>query len=176
MRVRKIISQLVYYGCVKHFPPSFSWGGVFWNKCRVLCVKKFITSCGKGVRIEKNAAISTKCRIGNCSGIGLNATIGGEVVIGNYVMMGPDCVIHTINHSFSRTDIPMIQQGFGEEQKVIIEDDVWIGSNVIILPGVIIGKGTVIGASSVVSKSIPEYSVVVGNPAKIIRNRKYENL
>ena len=55
---------------------------------------------------------------------------------------------------------------------VIIEDDVWIGSRVTILPGVTIGEGSVIGASAVVAKSVPPYSVVVGNPAKIVKTRK----
>ncbi len=61
--------------------------------------------------------------------------------------------------------------GGSDERTVIIEDDVWIGGNVTILPGVTIGKGSIIGACAVVAKSIPEYSVV-GNPAKIIKNRK----
>lgn len=66
----------------------------------------------------------------------------------------------------------MDQQGWADEKPVVIEDDVWIGSRVIILPGVTIGKGSVIGASAVVSKSVPPYSVVAGNPAKIVKTRK----
>jgi maltose O-acetyltransferase len=87
-------------------------------------------------------------------------------------MMGPEVLIYTQNHSFSRVDITMDQQGFSEEKKVIIDDDVWIGARVIILPGVKIGRGSVIGAGSVVSKSIPEYSVAVGNPCKVVKLRK----
>ena len=58
------------------------------------------------------------------------------------------------------------------EGKIKIEDDVWIGSNVIILPNINIGKGSIIGAGSVVTKNIPEYSVAVGVPARVIKNRK----
>ncbi|MBN2965577.1 CatB-related O-acetyltransferase, partial [Sulfurospirillum sp. T05] len=54
---------------------------------------------------------------------------------------------------------------------IIIEDDVWIGSNCVILSGVTIGRGSVIGAGSVVTKNIPKYSIVGGNPAKVIKNR-----
>ena len=66
----------------------------------------------------------------------------------------------------------MDHQGWSVEKPVIIEDDVWIGSRVTILPGVTIGEGSVIGASAVVAKSVPPYSVVVGNPAKIVKTRK----
>lgn len=86
--------------------------------------------------------------------------------------MGPEVYIYTQNHDFSRMDIPMDQQGWSKERPVVIEDDVWIGSRVTILPGVIVGRGCVIGASSVVTKSCPPYSVVAGNPAKVVRLRK----
>jgi maltose O-acetyltransferase len=86
--------------------------------------------------------------------------------------MGPEVVIYTQNHSSKRTDITMQEQGFDNAKPVIIGNDVWIGRRVIILPGVIIGKGSVIGAGAVVSKNIPAYSVAVGNPAKVVKNRK----
>lgn len=66
----------------------------------------------------------------------------------------------------------MDKQGWADEKPVVIEDDVWIGLRVTILPGVTIGKGSVIGASAVVTKSVPPYSVVAGNPAKIVKTRK----
>ena len=62
-------------------------------------------------------------------------------------------------------------QGF-ESEKVIIEDDVWIGARSIILPGVTIGRGSVIAAVSVVTKDVEEYTLVGGNPAKLITTRK----
>ena len=91
-------------------------------------------------------------------------------------MMGPYVKMYVQNHNFSRTDIPMNQQGNSPVRPIVIGDDVWIGANVIILPGVSIGTGCVIGAGSVVTKSLPEYSVVAGNPAKIIKNRKSDVL
>lgn len=95
----------------------------------------------------------------------------GKVTIGDGVMIGPECFIYTLNHNISRTDIPMFKQGFAEPKPVTIADDVWIGSRVTILPGVHIGTGAVIGAGAVVSKSVPDYAVVVGNPAKIVKYR-----
>ena len=66
----------------------------------------------------------------------------------------------------------MWQQGFTEVDPIVIEDDVWIGARVIILKGVTIGKGSIIGAGSVVTKDVEPYSIVGGNPAKLIRKRK----
>ena len=128
-------------------------------------------SCGKNVNIEKNAVFSSKVSLGDNSGIGICASINGTATIGNNVMMGPNVSIFTINHRFERIDILMNQQGMSEQRPVIIHDDVWIGANVIILPGVTVGKGSIIGAGAVVTKNVPEYAVVGGNPAKIIKYR-----
>lgn len=87
-------------------------------------------------------------------------------------MIGPYCFIYTSNHCTKRTDIPMFRQGDSVPRPVIISDDVWIGARVTILPGVHIGKGAIIGAGAVVTKDVPEYAVVGGNPAKIIKYRK----
>ena len=93
-------------------------------------------------------------------------TIG---TVGNNVMMGPNCVIYTVNHCHDRTDIPMILQGNEIERLVIIGSDVWIGANVIILPGVKIGHGVIIAAGSVVVRDIPEGVLAAGVPCKVIR-------
>ena len=66
----------------------------------------------------------------------------------------------------------MIQQGFENTKPVVIEDDVWIGGRVIILPGVHVGTGCVIGAGAVVTRDTPPYTIVAGNPAKIKKYRK----
>ncbi|GEK57029.1 acyltransferase [Pseudoalteromonas espejiana] len=137
---------------------------------RFLC-SKIITNCGNNINIEKFAKFNSNISIGNNSGIGYKAQVGPQTHIGDNVMMGPEVVVYTRNHAIDRVDIPMCQQGFKEIAPVYIEDDVWIGRRVIILPGVSIGKGCVLGAGSVIAKDIPPYSIVVGNPGKVIRNR-----
>lgn len=87
-------------------------------------------------------------------------------------MMGPDVIILTSIHRFDDVLIPMCQQSNSEQRKVTIGDDVWIGTRVIIMPGVTIGNGVVIGAGSIVTKDVPNYAVVAGVPAKIIKYRK----
>lgn len=111
--------------------------------------------------------------VGNNSNIGSYAYIGcsGFVEIGNNVMISPRVSIYSENHVFSDNDIPMKEQGVHREF-VKIEDDCWIAANSIILSGVTIGKGSVVSAGSVVTKDVPQYSVVGGVPAKVIKLRK----
>ncbi len=101
-----------------------------------LC-KYIFDQIGAQVNIEKNVFFGSgrDISIGEQSGIGVNAWVQGPLHIGKYVMMGPDVLIYTKNHEYARTDIPMIHQGDTEPLPVVIEDDVWIGARVIILPG-----------------------------------------
>ena len=87
-------------------------------------------------------------------------------------MMGTNCIIYTVNHRFDNLTIPMRLQGNQASLPVIIDDDVWIGGRVTILPGAHIGKGSILAAGAVVTKDVPEFAVVGGNPAKIIKYRK----
>ena len=92
--------------------------------------------------------LSEQVTLGKRSGIGEDSIISGKVTIGDNVMIGPELMCYTTNHQIKRTDIPMIDQGFSEMHPIIIGDDVWIGSRVIILGGgVKIGNGAVIGAA-----------------------------
>ena len=86
--------------------------------------------------------------------------------------MGPEVIIYTSGHKHDKTDIPMMDQGMEETKQVIIGDDVWIGRRVIIMPGVNIGNGVIIGAGAVVTKDVPDYCIVGGVPAKILKWRK----
>lgn len=141
------------------------------KKWRVFFAKRIASKFGKNVNIERNAVFSPELEIGNNSGIGIDCEVYGPVIIGDNVMMGPEVVIYTSGHKHDRTDITMIEQGFEEPERVVIEDDVWLGRRVIIMPGVHIGKGCIIGAGAVVTKDIPEYSVAGGVPARVIKKR-----
>jgi maltose O-acetyltransferase len=162
---------LLYYPFAKHLPESYSSIRLGQKRLRALCGRLMLAGCGVDVNIERNAVFSRRVTLGDHSGIGVNAKIYGECHIGRYVMMGEDVTIITRNHVFSRTDIPMMQQGFEDDQPVTIDDDVWIGDRVLILPGVHVGRGSIIGAGAVVTKDIPPYVIAGGNPARIIRKR-----
>ncbi len=165
-------AEFFYNMIAKKLPSSLSRNGSFYKKLRARCARVYIRSCGENVNIEPNATFNHALRIGDNSGIGENSELYGDITIGRDVMMGTNCIIYTRNHKFNRTDIPMSQQGFGEVKPVVIGDDVWIGGRVTILPGVNVGNGAIIGAASVVTKDVPDYAIVAGNPAKIIRYRK----
>ena len=164
--LKRKIGALLYYTIAKHLPPSYSGIKMGQTVLRRFCGKLMLKDCGEKVNIEKNAYFSSKVSLGNHSGIGINAKIHGTCTIGNYVMMGEDCTIITRNHAYSRTDIPMMKQGFEEEQPVVIGNDVWIGDRVTILPDVHIGDGCIIGAGAVVVKNIDEQGTYVGVPAE----------
>lgn len=172
MKIKKIIGYLLYNLIAKHLPVSNSKIKLFQKQLRAFCGKLMLAECGKKVNIEKGADFSTKVKLGDYSGIGVNARIGGKCTIGKYVMMAPNCTIYSRNHKFSDLDKPMCEQGYSEDKEVIIGDDVWIGGNVTILPGVKIGSHSIIGACSVVTKDVPEYAIVAGNPATVKKYRK----
>lgn len=171
-KIRKRIGRQLYYYIAYYLPVSYSKGGTFGQWMRRKSASMFVDYIGNNVNIERHAMITSSMHIGDNSGVGINARIYGCVKIGDNVMMGPDVTIYTTNHKFDNIDRPMNQQGFDEMKPVLIGDDVWIGGHVIILPGVHIGKGSILGAGAVVTKNVPEYAIVAGNPAVI---KKYRN-
>ena len=131
-------------------------------------------SLGRSSVIEDYAIINNavgEITIGNHTRIGLGNTIIGPVMIGNNVILAQNVVLSALNHNFEDVLTTINQQGVKTDQ-IIIENNVWIGANTSILTGVHIGEHVVVGAGSVVTKDIPSFSVVVGNPAKIIK--KYD--
>lgn len=91
-----------------------------------------------------------------------------EIIIEDHVMMGAGAHFYVNNHRFDRRDVPLITQGYYDSKGIRVREGAWIGANSIILPGVVIGKNSVIGAGSVVTKSIDDYSIAVGCPARVI--------
>lgn len=163
----KKIYRLLYVLIAKNLPLSNSKYNFGAKHIRYFFAKRFVSSLGINVNIEKGATFPYSVKIGDNSGLGVRCEINGEVEIGNNVLMGPDVIIYTQNHAFKRRDVLIIDQKYESSERVEIGDDVWIGRHVIILPGVHIGKGAVIGAGAVVAKDIPEYAIAVGNPIVI---------
>lgn len=89
----------------------------------------------------------------------------GGIQIGNNVLIGHQVVIATLDH-----DLDPGQRGILHPAKVVIEDDVWLGSNVTVTKGVTIGRGSVVAAGSVVTKDVPPMTIVAGAPARVIKD------
>ncbi len=136
-----------------------------------------------GIRVGKNFILARNgmlvCKGGDII-IGDNVSIGGNsyiisetrVVFGsNIVVAGNSYIVAGGNHSFERRDIPIIMQESYQRGGVFISDDVWIGASSTIIDGVKVGKGAIVGASSLVNKDVPEYSIVGGVPAKVLKER-----
>lgn len=117
-----------------------------------------------------------KLEIGDDTGIGYRSHIMviGHMKIGKKVMIANNVYISDNLHGFENIDVPIVAQPL-KHATVEIEDDVWLGENVCVLPGVTIGRHSVIGANSVVTKDIPPYSVAVGSPAKVIKQYNHDS-
>lgn len=168
-RARRSFCRRLYYGIAIKLKSSVQSQRA--QKFRYWCGSRFIEHCGKNVNFEQGARFNPELSIGDYSGIGVNCFVSGRTYIGSHVMMGPDCIMYSYSHAHDRLDIPMDEQGFEKPTPIHIGDDVWIGARVIILPGVNIGSHCIIGAGSVVTKDVPDYAIVGGVPAKIIRMR-----
>lgn len=168
-RVKRSVFRRLYFGIGIRMKSSVQ--SQYAMKFRYWTGSRFVEHCGKNVNFEHGARFNPELSIGDNSGIGVNCTISGETHIGNDVMMGPDCIMYSYSHAHSRIDIPMDKQGFEDPTPICIGDDVWIGARVIILPGVTVGNHVIIGAGAVVTKNVPDYAIVGGAPAKIIRMR-----
>lgn len=143
-----------------------------------------------------NVFIGHSCKIQNCKLIGISEiTIGhgttimenvevnariNKIVIGNYCSIAKNTLIIEYSHHLNRLSTYFISKNFFKgnmnfdvfsKGNIIIKNDVWIGANVVVLSGVTIGNGAVIGANSVVKHSVPDYAIVSGNPARILKYR-----
>jgi len=129
---------------------------------------------GGRIKIGNNCLLGSQSRIWSSIGI----DIGDRVLISHNVNIH-DNISHPLDANERHEDFMYIKKNkelrentIIREEKIIIKNDVWIGFNSTILKGVTIGEGSIIGANTVITKDIPPFSVVIGNPAKIIKNVK----
>ncbi len=190
----------VYFGfrslfeeCLRAFPTylgiilrSWYWKGRF-HKCGtpVSLSKGIVITGSENIELGSHIGIMMRSyiyahnnghvKMGNLVNINTNVQIGaadgGDISVGDNVIIGPNVVIRASNHVYTRTDIPIREQGH-TGGKIIIEDDVWIAANAVVLPDVTIGRGAIVAAGAVVTGDVPPYQIVGGVPAKIIGSRK----
>ena len=171
------IYLFIYYGFARYLPKSTNPVlGIISQKIRRFLCNHIFPECGVGLNVENNAYFGNGKNffVGNEVGLGTNfKSLNRIVKIGNYLMMAEDVLFLGGGHNIERIDIPMMYQGSPGKTPLEIGNDVWIGARVSILPGCKkIGNGVIVGACSVVTKDIPDYAIVGGNPAKVIRFRK----
>lgn len=143
---------------------------------------------GRRIQLSSQIQIRPYCclfageflEIGSNCDIGERNRIAGNVRIGENVLIGPDNFICSYDHTYTDVEKPIIKQPEhmphrNGHQELFIGNGAWIGTHVAIIGDVHIGRNSVIGANSVVVKDVPDYSVVVGNPAKIVKQYNFEN-
>jgi len=136
--------------------------------------RKFVL--GKRSVIEDYSTINNAVGdilIGDDTRIGIHSTVIGPVHIGNHVMIAQGVTVSGLNHTYTDVEMTIDKQKVTTDQ-IFIEDDVWIGANSVITSGVSIGRHVVIGSGSIVTSDIPDYSVAIGTPAKVVKKYDFE--
>lgn len=134
------------------------------GKCTCIECSGTLKDIGKGLVVGDNVGLGTHGFFGCAGGI----EIGSNTIFGNYVSL------HSENHNFADTTVPIRLQGVNRKG-IKIGEDCWIGAKATILDGTILGKGCIVAAGAVVRGEIPPYSIVGGVPAKILKSRLKTN-
>lgn len=170
----QFVALLCYYGITRWLPNNdVPILGKISGFLRAYNCRFIFKRMAKDAHVWRKAyfALGTNIEIGSGSSLGTNCVVPDDIVIGENVMMGPNCYIFHANHETKDINTPMNQQGRAIHKKVVIEDDIWIGRDVTMTPGRIIRKGTIIGACCLLCRDFPAYSVVGGNPSILLKSR-----
>ncbi len=167
----KKFKLVLYYLFFSKLPNSFWPGGGLYNRLRILCLKS-VLHIGRDNKIQRSVYVGNgnNIVIGNHCEINESVRLD-NVEMGNNVMIARESIILGKMHESDGTDIPMNEQGWKEVNKTYIEDDVWLGLRVVVMPGVRIRKGCIIAAGGVVTKDTVASGVYGGVPAKLIKIR-----
>ena len=126
---------------------------------------------------KEKQTMSPCLSLGDCVHATRNLVIqcAGKISIGNNVLFASDVFVIDYNHGTSPLSDSYLDNDL-DVKEVVIEDGVWIGNSVIVLPGVVVGKKSIIGAGSVVTHSIPPYSIAAGNPARVLKSFDFKSM
>ena len=163
-----------------YYPNSPIGGKIRGKYYRRLFKTKDTPLVSRGARFEHPKSINIGNNFVAGEDVVINAANSHGIFIGNYVAVAHNTFIRSGNHSIDNLDLPISKQGHtcnridykGKKYSIVIEDNVWIGASCTILSGSHIGEGSVLNAGSVISNKIPPNSIVVGNPGRVVLNRK----
>ncbi len=169
-QLKRKLSYFFYIAFFRFTPEDYRPYSFFFPLLRRKLAEMFLLECGKHLRVKHNCDVSPNIRVGDFSEFGQHCLIHADVTLGSYVIMGPNDKIYTRNHIFNDLKKPIALQG-KNSKPTRIGDDVWIGANVVITAGVNVGSHSIIAAGSIVTKDVPDYAMVGGNPAVLIKFR-----
>lgn len=173
--MKRKLFLILYYGFAQYLPDSYTpLIGRLSNSIRIFFVKRIFKKCGKIRTINRKVSFGggKYIEMGDESGIGARTCIPNDTIIGNHVTIARDVFVLNRNPNFDNNNIPINCQGKQKTKQTIIEDDTWIGLRSILTPGRHVKKGSIIAMGTVLTKDFPEYSIIGGNPSKLIRSRK----
>tara|TARA_B110001469_G_scaffold117373_1_gene123286 strand:- start:5334 stop:5966 length:633 start_codon:yes stop_codon:yes gene_type:complete len=175
--MKRSISLCIYYFIAMYMPGSPLPFSGFGQNLRARCARRIFRKFGEDAKVNDRVYFGSgiNVELGAFSSLNHGAWISNDTVIGDHVMMGPFVMILSGSHNHERLDIPMREQGAPSRRPVIIGNDVWVGARSILLPGVKIGDHSIVAAGSVVTKDVPEWAIVGGSPAKLIRMRNAQS-
>ncbi len=164
---RRVLWFAIYDLVASRIPswlPSLGW-------LRAYCASGFCTDVSRTATINRKVTLSHQCTIGAGAGVGEGSILMGEVHIGPDVIMGPGCYFITGDHPVPG-DYGRFHDFAATVSPIYIEEGVFLGGRVVVLPGICVGKGAAVGAGSVVTRDVAAGATVVGNPAREIHRRK----
>lgn len=134
-----------------------------------------LAGAGRNLRVAEGVMINNPAllTVGDNCYLGTGAQFypwQAPITLGHNVLVAAGARLITRKHGFADLDHPMAVQGYNHAP-IVVGDDVWIGFGAVILPGVTVGRGSIVGAGAVVTRDVPEYSIVGGVPARLIRAR-----
>lgn len=183
--ILRIYKKLIFWISADRIGPDMPlthWLFHFKSLGRALAKKKFAEFGSSFIRHGVYVIGCSKISIGNHvvlrpgTMIHANPEIDSiQIIIEDKVLIGSGVHFYVDKHSFNDTRVPIYDQGFENLSNILVKEGSWIGANSIILPGVTIGQNAVVGAGSVVTKSIPDFCVAVGNPARVIKRIKEDS-
>lgn len=173
-KIIKAICYIGYYFFAYHLPENQWVGGSLWNALRVFFARPMLRECGKDIHIDRhvNFGKGDSLTLKDHSGLGAYSKLIGDITLERWAATSFDIFITAYGRKMDRTDIHILYQGKVPDEPVILGEGTVLFASVIILPGVHTGEGCVIGAAAVVTRDVPPYCVVAGNPARVVKWRK----
>jgi maltose O-acetyltransferase len=167
---RRGLALVAYYLVAQRLPERTRPGGELGRRFRAACCRTLFAEAGTWINIEPHVDFGNgrHVRLGTGSSIGRDSHVSG-LIAGPSVMIGPELLTIPQNHPLSGDGTRWLDDEAGEFRPPEVGEGTWIGARVILMPGVRIGRRCVIGAGAVVTRDVPDYAVVGGVPARVIR-------
>lgn len=170
--MKRALCLLAYYGFARYLPDSSFPGGKLATMFRGFLCRQFIAGAGEKIHVRSGAFLADGRHLymADRASIGPGCRIYGAR-LGYGVVIGPHCVFFKENRAADDLGKPVGAHGTTPTNIPVVEDLAWVGERALVLQGRRIGRGAIVGAGAVVTRDVPPYAIVGGNPARVIGHR-----